>query len=75
MVIFNEKRGWKCIKNLKIVRTPFGIFKSNIFKTKQFYANCKIEEAVKYADDKTMYLSATKKYYSTLHLNGHHPDH
>ena len=46
-----------------------------ILKTKQFYANCEIEEAVKYADDKTMYLSATKKYYSTLHLNGHHPDH
>ena len=63
------------LKTLKIARTPFGIFKSNILKTKQFYSNCKVEEAVKYADDETMYLSATKKYYSNLHPNGHHSHH
>ena len=63
------------LKTLKIARTPFGIFKSNILKTKQFYSNCEIEEAVKYADDKTMYLSATKKYYSTSHPNGHYSYH
>ena len=63
------------LKTLKIARTPFGIFKSNILKTKQFYSNCKVEEAVKYADDETMYLSATKKYYSNLHPNGHHSRH
>ena len=63
------------LKTLKIARTPFGIFKSNILKTKQFYANCEVEEVVKYADDKTMYLSATKKYYSSSHPNGHHSHH
>jgi Leucine-rich repeat (LRR) protein len=63
------------LKTLKIARTPFGIFKSNILKTKQFYANCEVEEAVKYADDKTMYLSATKKYYSSSHPSGHHSSH
>ena len=63
------------LKTLKIARTPFGIFKSNILKTKQFYSNCKVEEAVKYADEETMYLSATKKYYSNLHPNGHHSNH
>ena len=60
------------LKTLKIARTPFGIFKSNIIKTKQFYANCEVEEAVKYADDKTLYLSATKKYYSSIHPSGYH---
>ena len=63
------------LKTLKIARTPFGIFKSNILKTKQFYANCEVEEAVKYADDKTIYLSATKKYYSSSHPSGHHSSH
>lgn len=63
------------LTTLKIARTPFGIFKSNILKTKQFYANCNVEEAVKYADDETVYLSATKKYYSNLHPNGHHSNH
>ena len=63
------------LKTLKIARTPFGIFKSNILKTKQFYANCEVEEAVKYADDKTLYLSATKKYYSSIHLSGYHSYH
>ena len=63
------------LKTLKIARTPFGIFKSNILKTKQFYANCEVEEAVKYADDKTIYLSATKKYYSKSYPNGHHSHH
>ena len=63
------------LKTLKIARTPFGIFKSNILKTKQFYANCEVEDPVTYADDKTIYLSATKKYYSTLHPNGHHSSH
>lgn len=63
------------LKTLKIARTPFGIFKSNILKTKQFYANCEVEEAVKYADDKTLYLSATKKYYSSIHPSGYHSYH
>ena len=63
------------LKTLKIARTPFGIFKSNIIKTKQFYANCEVEEAVKYADDKTLYLSATKKYYSSIHPSGYHSYH
>jgi len=63
------------LTSLKIARTPFGIFKSNILRTKQFYANCNVEEAVKYADDETIYLSATKKYYSNLHPNGHHSNH
>ena len=45
------------LKTLKIARTPFGIFKSNILKAKQFYTNCEIEDPVKYADDKTLYLS------------------
>ena len=63
------------LKTLKIARTPFGIFKSNILKTKQFYPNCNVEEAVKYADDETIYLSSTKKYYSKLHPNGHHSYH
>lgn len=63
------------LKTLKIARTPFGIFKSNISKTKQFYENCEIEDPVKYADDETMYLSATKKYYSSSHQNGHHSHH
>ena len=63
------------LKTLKIARTPFGIFKSNILKTKQFYANCEIEDPVKYADYKTLYLSATKKYYSSSHPNGHHSYH
>ena len=63
------------LKTLKIARTPFGIFKSNILKTKQFYANCEVEEAVKYADDKTIYLSATKIYYSKSYPNGHHSHH
>jgi len=63
------------LKTLKISRTPFGIFKSNILKTKQFYAACEIEDPVTYADDKTMYLSATKKYYSSSHPNGHHSYH
>ena len=63
------------LKTLKIARTPFGIFKSNILKTKQFNPNCNVEEAVKYADDETIYLSSTKKYYSKLHPNGHHSYH
>ena len=63
------------LTSLKIARTPFGIFKSNILKTKQFYPNCNVEEAVKYADDETIYLSSTKKYYSKLHPNGHHSYH
>ena len=63
------------LKTLKIARTPFGIFKSNILKAKQFYANCEVEEAVKYADDKTLYLSATKKYYSSIHPSGYHSCH
>ena len=63
------------LKTLKIARTPFGIFKSNILKTKQFYAACEIEDPVTCADDKTIYLSATKKYYSSLHPNGHHSHH
>ena len=63
------------LKTLKIARTPFGIFKSNILKAKQFYANCEVEEAVKYADDKTLYLSATKKYYSSIHPSGYHSYH
>jgi Leucine-rich repeat (LRR) protein len=63
------------LKTLKIARTPFGIFKSNILKAKQFYTNCEIEDPVKYADDKTLYLSATKKYYSSSHPNGHHSHH
>ena len=63
------------LTSLKIARTPFGIFRSNILRTKQFYANCNVEEAVKYADDETIYLSATKKYYSNLHPNGHHSYH
>ena len=63
------------LKTLKIARTPFGIFKSNILKTKQFYLACDVEDPVTYADDKTIYLSATKKYYSSLHLKGHHSHH
>ena len=63
------------LKTLKIARTPFGIFKSNILKTKQFYAACEIEDPVTYADDKTMYLSATKKYYSSSHPSGYHSSH
>jgi len=63
------------LKTLKIARTPFGIFKSNILKAKQFYTNCEIEDPVKYADDKTLYLSTTKKYYSSSHPNGHHSHH
>ena len=63
------------LKTLKIARTPFGIFKSNILKTKQFYANCEVEEPVAFADDKTVYLSSTKKYYSISHPNGHHSYH
>jgi len=35
----------------------------------------KLEDPVKYADDKTLYLSATKKYYSSSHPNGHHSYH
>ena len=60
------------LNTLKIARTPFGIFKSNILKTKQFYAACAIEDPVTYADDKTIYLSATKKYYSSIHPSGYH---
>jgi Leucine-rich repeat (LRR) protein len=63
------------LKTLKIARTPFGIFKSNILKAKQFYTACEIEDPVTYADDKTMYLSATKKYYSSSHPSGHHSSH
>ena len=63
------------LNTLKIARTPFGIFKSNILKTKQFYVACDVEDPVTYADDKTIYLSATKKYYSSLHLKGHHSHH
>jgi hypothetical protein len=63
------------LKTLKIARTPFGIFKSNIIKTKQFYAACEIEDPVTYADDKTIYLSATKKYYSSIHPSGYHSSH
>ena len=63
------------LTSLKIARTPFGIFKSNILKAKQFYTNCEIEDPVKYADDKTLYLSTTKKYYSSSHPNGHHSHH
>jgi Leucine-rich repeat (LRR) protein len=63
------------LKTLKIARTPFGIFKSNILKTKQFYAACEIEDPVTYADDKTIYLSATKKYYSSIHPSGYHSSH
>ena len=63
------------LKTLKIARTPFGIFKSNILKTKQFYVACDVEDPVAYADDKTIYLSSTKKYYSILHLLGHHLHH
>ena len=63
------------LKTLKIARTPFGIFKSNILKAKQFYTSCEIEDPVKYADDKTLYLSATKKYYSSSHPTGYHSHH
>ena len=63
------------LNTLKIARTPFGIFKSNILKTKQFYAACAIEDPVTYADDKTIYLSATKKYYSSIHPSGYHSSH
>ena len=63
------------LKTLKIARTPFGIFKSNILKTKEFYANCEVEEPITYADDKTIYLSSTKKYYSLLHKEGYHSSH
>ena len=63
------------IKTLRIARTPFGIFKINILKAKQFYTSCEIEEPVTFADDKTIYLSSTKKYYSGLHPYGHHSYH
>ena len=63
------------LKTLKIARTPFGIFKSNILKAKQFYATCEVEDPVTYADDKTIYLSVTKKYYSSSHPNGHQSYH
>ncbi len=67
--------GNNALKTLKIARIPFGIFKSYIYKTKQFYVTCEVQEPVPYADYKTMYLSATKKYYSSLHPNGHHSHH
>ena len=40
-----------------------------------FNSKTLIGSAVKYADDKTIYLSATKKYYSSSHPNGHHSSH
>ena len=63
------------LKTLKIARTPFGIFKSNILKAKQFYAACEIEDPLAYAADKSLYLSATKKYYSSLHPSGYYSYH
>jgi len=63
------------LESLRLARTPFGIFKCNISKLRELYPNCKVEEPVAYADDKTLYLSSTKLYYSAKYLKGHYSNH